>query len=257
MANPTLMSDGLSILYNGGGTANALLASKTTSALLVAAAAQKINSGLCDTLELWLVNATAAQSCTLVVGEFAGPIPTVANMIRLREVAVGTAEQTVTADRAAWSLTTATEYPAKAPIRIRVQRSTTIKIALLGTGTWYMRIVASKSLLGDPGEVNEDSDAILAAMIGSGASAPLGFADPVSNDYTAAIATPGRICYRLRVIVGDSGVVVSLDNGTTASFTIPPNSADDIGVAIPAASNVKVKRYTADVAMTNLIVEVR
>jgi|GEM_PF-6652657 len=150
MANPTLMSDGLSILYDGGGTANALLTSKTTSDLLVGAAAQKINSGLCDTLELWLMNTTAAQSCVLVVGEFTGPIPTVANMIRLREVAVGTAEQTVTADQAVWGLTTATEKTAKVPIRIRVRRGTTVKIALLGTGAWYMRIIASKSTNGDP-----------------------------------------------------------------------------------------------------------
>jgi len=38
---------------------------------------------------------------------------------------------------------------------------------------------------------------------------------------------------------------------------MPPNCMDDVDVPIPAACDIRVKRYTTDVAFTGLIVEVR
>ncbi len=85
---------------------------------------------------------------------------------------------------------------------------------------------------------------------------PLTFADPAANTYTAAQAVT-RDCCRIRLIVGNSGVVVSLDGGTTGHISLPPNSMDDVEVQIPKDATIAVKRYTAGVAFTNLIVEVR
>lgn len=90
----------------------------------------------------------------------------------------------------------------------------------------------------------------------TGLPIPMTFADPGSDAYTAAQAV-ARACTRLRVIVANSGVVISLDNGTTASITLMPNMADDIAVNIPLGTLIKVKRYTAGTAFTGLIVEVR
>jgi len=101
--------------------------------------------------------------------------------------------------------------------------------------------------------------ATLQATLGTGAPVPLAFADPGTDAYTAALS-PGRACTRLRVIVGNSGVVISLDNGTTQSIKLPPNSMDEVGLlptVLAAAADIKVKRYTVGVAMTDLLVEVR
>lgn len=87
------------------------------------------------------------------------------------------------------------------------------------------------------------------------------FADPAGNDYTAAsagnIALLTRACGKLRVIVANSGVVISLDGGDTDHISLPANCMDDLDVPIPAACDIRVKRYTAGVAFTGLVVEVR
>lgn len=93
-------------------------------------------------------------------------------------------------------------------------------------------------------------------QLGNGLPIPMTFADPAGDGYTAAQAV-ARACTRLRVIVNASGVVISLDNGVTASITMPPGAMDDVPVAIPAGTLIKVKRYTAGVAFTGLSVEVR
>lgn len=104
-------------------------------------------------------------------------------------------------------------------------------------------------------EVERALVAIAAAMV-PGLPIPLIFVDPGADTYQTH-QTPGRDCTRIRVIVGNSGVVVSLDDDVTASISLPPNTMDEILVAIPAATKISVKRYTAGIAWTNLIVEVR
>ena len=96
----------------------------------------------------------------------------------------------------------------------------------------------------------------LAAVRGVGLPIPMTFADPSSNNYTVA-QTTSRAATNLRVIVANSGVVISLDNGTTPSISLPANAMDDIPINIPLGTLIKVKRYTADVAFTGLILEVR
>lgn len=98
--------------------------------------------------------------------------------------------------------------------------------------------------------------AISESLMGTGNPIPLAFADPAADTYSAAIQ-PGRACTHLRVIVGNSGVVISLDDGVTDNISLPPNCMDDIAVTIAAAANIKVKRYTAGTAITDLVVEVR
>jgi len=99
-------------------------------------------------------------------------------------------------------------------------------------------------------------DDILAAQIGTGLPVPLIFADPGNNAYAAAQDAP-RAAARMRVIVGDSGVVISLDGGITDSITLKPNMADDIPLNIPADTSITVKRYTAGTAFTGLVMEIR
>ena len=90
---------------------------------------------------------------------------------------------------------------------------------------------------------------------------PLAFADPDSNDYAqaspASTSAIARACHRLRVVVGDSGCVISLDGGTTDHFHYPPNTMGTEPVAIASGADIRVKRYTSGVAMTDLKVSVQ
>ena len=104
--------------------------------------------------------------------------------------------------------------------------------------------------------IDDKTGAILVAGNATGSSIPLAFVDPGSDAYTAAIQ-PGRACGVLRVIVGNSGVVISLDGGATAGISLPPNCMDEIALTIASYADIKVSRYTACVAMTDLTVEVR
>jgi hypothetical protein len=101
--------------------------------------------------------------------------------------------------------------------------------------------------------------ALLATMQGTGLPIPLALSDPASDAYTATLnPNPvARACTRLRVIVADSGVVISLDGGVTDSVAVPADYADDLAVAIPSGADIRVKRYTPGTAISGLIVEVR
>jgi len=104
-------------------------------------------------------------------------------------------------------------------------------------------------------------EAAVAALVVRGVPIPQTFTDPSADTYTATSAQNKtdlvRACGRIRVIVANSGVVISLDGGTIGHISLPPNCADDIGVPIPAGCDIRVKRYTAGTAITGLIVEVR
>jgi len=129
-----------SSLYDGGGTSKALQA-KTTGALLVASGAEVIDVGYNNVIDVWLCNSTASQSCTLRVAEFSAETPTVATQIRDIEVSVTTTDQTATVDRAAFGLTTGTEYAPKAIQSVSVTPGSYVMIALSASsgGTWYAR----------------------------------------------------------------------------------------------------------------------
>jgi len=129
-----------SILYNGGGGSNALQ-TKTTSATLVASGAAVLPVRDKNLLDLWLMNSTAAQSCTLLIGEFSAATPTVATCVGLTEIPFGTADQTCTVDRAVFGLATGVEYAPKTPIRLNVTPGSYLMIVVSASlgGVWYCR----------------------------------------------------------------------------------------------------------------------
>ena len=96
---------------------------------------------------------------------------------------------------------------------------------------------------------------------GSGRPIRLTFTDPAGVGYVAAdVPSTGlvtRTCYRLRAIVGDGGMIISLDGGTTDHVTMPPNTSDEMGLQVSALADVRVRRYTAGTAFTAAVVEVR
>lgn len=112
--------------------------------------------------------------------------------------------------------------------------------------------------LGGAGAAKRTNADIVAALMGTGAPQALALADPGSDGFSAAlVAKPARACTRIRIIVGNSGCIISLDGGATNSISLPPGVMDDMAVAIPQGADVRVKRYTAGVPITDLIVEVR
>lgn len=133
-------------VYDGGGTDNALQVFTTTALMIAGADPEVIDIGVHNELDIWLMNTTASQSCTLVVAEFSAATPTAATLTRVTEVAVGTGDQTFTSDQVAWGLTTGTEKAAKAPVQVRVtpgRYAVVFCSAALG-GTFYARVGKQK-----------------------------------------------------------------------------------------------------------------
>ena len=106
--------------------------------------------------------------------------------------------------------------------------------------------------------VTEASSAdIKAALLGTGQPIPRQFADPGTNDYTAAATAPGRACSVIRFSCGANGMIISLDDGTTESIRVPANTVDSISVSIAADAAIKAKRLTAGSAFAGAWIEVR
>jgi len=105
------------------------------------------------------------------------------------------------------------------------------------------------------------AEAAVAALVVRGVPIPQAFADPGADTYTVTSAgnkaALTRACGRLRVIVANSGVVISLNGGSTGHISLPANCMDDVDVPIPVGCDIRVKRYTPGTAFTGLIVEVR
>lgn len=83
--------------------------------------------------------------------------------------------------------------------------------------------------------------------------------DPGSDSYTASgLSLTRESGYEsLRMLVGDSGIVVSLDGGTTDHFTLLPNTVDEVRIPISKGTSISVKRYTSGTAFTHCVLEVR
>lgn len=105
----------------------------------------------------------------------------------------------------------------------------------------------------------ESVDAIAAAVQGTGLPIPLDLSDPGDDNWSAVIdPNPiARDCNRLLYRVGSSGFQLSFDSGQTVHLTRPEDTADDIAIAIPQGSDVRIRRLTAGTAIDGLIVEVR
>lgn len=127
-----------SVLYNGGGTANALQEPTTTSAIPTNSAV--IAVGTNNVLELCLFDATAAETVTVSLAEYSAASPTIATLIRQVSVPTGS-DLARTVDRACVGLTTGTEIYAKAPVRITVTPGSYVVLSVLEniTGAAYVR----------------------------------------------------------------------------------------------------------------------
>lgn len=103
------------------------------------------------------------------------------------------------------------------------------------------------------------AEKIRQALLGTGLPIKLPIIDPGDDGWSAALQPNPitRDCTRLRMIVKDSGLVLSLDGGVTEHLTLLPDMADEVAVAIPAGSDLRIKRYTPDTAITDLVLEVR
>ncbi len=132
-------SPSASVLYNGGGTANALQVT-ATSAMPAGAAA--ISTGANNILEISLFCSDAAQTPTLSVAEYSADTPpTPATLTIPEEYAMG-GDQTRTQDRACVGLATGTENYAKHLLRAPVTPGSYVVLSLsaaLAAGTAYLR----------------------------------------------------------------------------------------------------------------------
>ncbi len=134
-----------SVLYDGGGTSNALRDTIGTSALPSGAAV--ISVGTNSILEVFLTDATAAETITLNVAEYSAASPTIATLIRNVPVSMG-ADQARTVDRACVGLTTGTEHYCKTPVRVSVTPGSYIELSVQEniTGSAYCRYMLKGAL---------------------------------------------------------------------------------------------------------------
>lgn len=124
----TGVADATSVLYDGGGTANALQL-EANSAAVVAGGAAVIPVGQHNVIDVQLVNAAAAESATLLVTEYSAAAPTVATQVRQIELSISATDLVAEVDLQMVGLTTATGY-AKAPIRVAVSPGHYVMISL-------------------------------------------------------------------------------------------------------------------------------
>lgn len=92
--------------------------------------------------------------------------------------------------------------------------------------------------------------------LGTGLPIRSAVSDGGDDTYTASGLTVSRRCTHLRAMVGDSGIVISLDGGTTDHLTVLPNTVDEWNLSIQEDSDIQVKRYTAGTAFDNCVLEV-
>jgi len=127
-----------SVLYDGGGTGNALQESIATSALPAGAAV--IATGANNLLEIFLTTVTATQTVTLNVVEYSAAIPTIATEVGNTAVAMGS-DLVRTVDRACVGLTTNVEHFCKAVAKVAVTPGRYVQISIQEniTGLAYCR----------------------------------------------------------------------------------------------------------------------
>lgn len=128
----------ISVLYNGGGTANALGVNKTTSTPVSGAATIDVGSN--NFLEVFVVNTTAAETITLSIAEYSAATPSKATLIREISVPLGS-DLARTVDSACVALVTGTEMYAKTPVRIKVTPGSYVNLCVIEniTGPAYAR----------------------------------------------------------------------------------------------------------------------
>ncbi len=121
-------ADVTSVLYDGGGTANALQL-EADSAAVVAGGAAVIDTDGSNAIDIQLVHAASDESSTLLVTEYSAGTPTVATQIRQTEVTISATDLLAEVDLQMVGLTTATGY-ARDPIQVAVTAGSYVMISL-------------------------------------------------------------------------------------------------------------------------------
>ena len=106
----------------------------------------------------------------------------------------------------------------------------------------------------------QESLAELVSLAGGGSSAglpTLGSKTLGSNLYKNIVNASDQICHYIHAAVGNNGMIISLDGGSTDHFVIPANTERLFpGLTIPANSNIMVKNLSAGNNYTNAYISV-
>lgn len=78
------------------------------------------------------------------------------------------------------------------------------------------------------------------------------------NLYNTIMTSPARECNHMHVAVGNGGVRLSLDGGTTIHYYIPANTERVFdGLVIPSGATIQAKKYVdAGIVSTNLAISI-
>lgn len=129
--------------YTGNGTTGTELQDNQAACALLATedhVAEVISVGKNNFLDVWVNNATAAETITLSVREYSAATPTLATMAPAMAVPTG-ADQAQTVDRSCVGLVAGTAHYAKTPVRIAVTPGSYIVLAIIEniTGPAYAK----------------------------------------------------------------------------------------------------------------------
>jgi len=140
------LSNNREAIYDGGGTSNAL-GTATTSAQMVALTADVLfASADLNVLDLQVWCDDDGKAATLVVMQFDGPVPAVANMIRSDEYPISHGDLRTTQNATALGLSSATAYVKPGfPVPILPGASVMIALAAADSANWYLRYKAGRA----------------------------------------------------------------------------------------------------------------
>jgi hypothetical protein len=105
-----------------------------------------------------------------------------------------------------------------------------------------------------------DIAAVGGGVIAGGLPIPLqsgalssGLADAGTDNFTGTNtvvkAAITRACTSIKVVPGASGIVISLDGGTTASISLPAGLGERLFMPIPINCDIRIKRGSTGVAL--------
>jgi len=133
-----------SVLYDSGES----LVVCADSTAVVADDAEVISTGGVNQIIVWLGAVDASKTTSLIVSEFSAATPTDATLIQVQEITIPTTDLATEIDRAAFGLTTGTNYYGKQPVRVVVTPGNHIRLNISGadSSTWYARYQVRKDI---------------------------------------------------------------------------------------------------------------
>ncbi len=139
----------MSILYDGGGTANDMQVDTDIAAVIASGSGDIDVSGV-NFIDIQLISAAADDTSTVAVLEFSGATPSATNLTRTTEIPLASADLVVDGDLLMVGLTSATAY-LKQPFRVQFSHTTkTVKLSLSAetAGAKYIRYALGAGILG-------------------------------------------------------------------------------------------------------------